>query len=127
MERNRHSVHDLQYHVVFVPKCRKAIFTDPVKGRVETILRFYARSAGARVLQVAVMPDHVHLIVRIPPQFCVATVIGQVKERSAKRFRMEPLLQPIVPATGPVWARGYCVVSFGADHKIVERYVNNQK
>lgn len=127
MEQNRHSVHDLLYHLVFCPKFRTPIFSDESKGRVRSILSYYARLAGARVITSAVLQDHVHIVLRIPPQFSITSVICLIKTRSSKQFRKEPLLTDLFPPHGPAWQRGFCIVSVGGNKSIVDAYVDRQK
>ena len=74
-----HSVWDCKYHVVWIPKCRKKVLYGQLRVHMGEILRELARQKESRVVEGHLMPDHVHMLISIPPKYAVASVVGFVK------------------------------------------------
>ena len=116
---------DCKYHVVFVPKYRQKRLYGKFRRRVGDIIRDLCRQRGVELLEGHLMPDHVHMYLRVPPKFSIAFVIGFLKGKSAVRIHRRVL--GTKRATGlHFWARGYCVSTVGLDDETIRRYIQDQ-
>lgn len=116
-----------RYHIVFVPKYRKRAIFGKLRKDIGRILRELCRQKGCRVVEGHAMPDHIHLLMSIPPKLPVAGVVGFIKGKSAIRIHREYLGRQRNFAGFHFWARGYCVSTVGLDEEKVRRYVQNQE
>ncbi len=123
---NRNVVYSCKYHVVWCPKYRRRVLVDGVDERLKEILLEVARERGAEILAVEVMPDHVHLLVEVDPQFGIHRLVRQMKGRSSNVLRKEfPWLKSRLPT---LWTNSYFVATVGgAPLAAVKRYVEAQK
>ena len=122
-----HATWDCKYHVVFIPKYRKKAVFGKIKKNLGVVFHDLARRRECRIEEGHLMPDHVHMLVSIPPKYSVAEVIGFIKgkssiwiaqniERKAKNF------------TGhKFWARGYFVSTVGRDEETIRAYIRNRE
>jgi putative transposase len=117
---------DCKYHVVIVPKYRKKVLYGKSRKRIGDILRDLCRQRGVDVMEGHLMPDHVHMCLRIPPKYSVAFVIGFLKGKSAVRIHRHILGHKRVTGMH-FWSRGYCVSTVGLDEKTVRRYIREQE
>ena len=78
-----HSVWDCKYHVVFIPKCRKKTLYGELRQRLGDVFRTLAKQKECQVVEGHLMPDHVHMLISIPPKYSVVQVIGYIKGKSA--------------------------------------------
>ena len=116
---------ECKYHVVFTPKYRTKVFYGRTRQRIGTILRELCRQKGIELLEGHAMPDHIHLMLSIPPKFSVANTVGFLKGKSAVRIHRE--LMGHKRMTGlHFWAAGYCVSTIGYDEEKIRHYVRNQ-
>lgn len=122
------TVYACQYHIVFCPKYRRKVLVHGVDTRFKEVTRqVLAESfAGAEVLEMEVMPDHVHLLLEIPPQHSPHSVVKRVKGTSSRVLRSEfPWLKSRIPT---LWTNSYFVSTVGgAPLEAVEAYIQNQK
>lgn len=121
------TVYSGKYHVIWCPKYRRRVLVGRVELRLKAIIDEVVDEAGGEVIEVEVMPDHVHLLVEIPPTVPLSRFIGLVKGRSSRLLRAEFVhLRRLPSLWSPSWfvstVGGHC--SAGA---IVRRYVENQK
>ena len=117
-----------QYHVVWVPKYRFRILTGKVASETEACVRAFTEQLGCELVELNIQPDHVHLLVLIPPKISVSGYVGTVKGRTAIRIfnRFRKLKEK--PYWGNhFWARGYCVDTVGLDSEMVRKYVKYQE
>ena len=104
---------DCKYHVVIVPKYRKRVLYGKLKLDVGEILRDLAKQKGIELLEGHLMPDHVHMCLKIPPKYSVAFALGFMKGKSAVRIHRKAGCKKV---TGMhFWSRGYCVSTVGLD------------
>lgn len=123
---NSNVVYSCKYHVVWCPKYRRAVLTGPVEKRLKSIIRDTAREKLADVIELEVMPDHVHLLVEVDPQYGVHRLIRQLKGRSSHILRREfPSLATRLPT---LWTNSYFVSTVGGSPlAVVKQYIENQK
>ena len=123
-KRLAHSIYECKYHGVFWPKYRYQILRDEVAEYTkQQIYRLCQQKEGVEVLELSVQPDHVHLVVSIPPKYAVSSVMGYLKGKLAIRLfdRYEKLGRRYWGRH--LWSRGYCVSTVGLDEEQIRKYV----
>ena len=113
---------DCKYHVVIVPKYRKKTLYGRFRHQVGDVLRDLCRQRGVELLEGHLMPDHIHMCLKVPPKFSIAFVIGFLKGKSAVRIHRNILKAKKVTGLH-FWARGYCVSTVNLDEETVRRYI----
>ena len=116
---------DCKYHVVIVPKYRRRKFYGSLRGEIGKILRDLCRQK--EIVLVNALPDHVHLLLSVPPKFSVANTVGYLKGKSAIRINRD-----LGKVKGSLygrafWSRGYCVSTVGLDEAMIKEYIQNQE
>ena len=117
---------DCKYHVVIVPKYRKKTLYGKFRHQVGDVLRDLCRQRGVELLEGHLMPDHIHMCLKVPPKFSIAFVIGFLKGKSAVRIHRSILKAKKVTGLH-FWARGYCVSTVGLDEETVRKYIREQE
>jgi putative transposase len=126
--RLAHSVYECKYHVVFCPKYRYRILRDEVAEYTrQQIYRLCQQKGEVEVLELNIQPDHVHLVVSIPPKYAVSNFMGYLKGKLAIRLfnRYEKLGRRYWGRH--LWSRGYCVSTIGLDEEQIRKYVKWQE
>lgn len=124
---NNNVVYRCAYHVVWCPKYRRSVLMPPVDSRLKQIIHEVAEERNAHIVELEVMPDHVHLLVEVDPQFGIHKLIKLIKGRSSHHLRQEfPSLRSRIPT---LWTNSYFVATVvgGAPLHIVKQYIENQK
>ena len=123
---NANVVYSCKYHLVWCPKWRRKVLVDGVDERLKVLLHQAAQEHGAEVIELEVMPDHVHLLVEVDPQFGIHRLVKLLKGRSSRVLRAEfPVLCRKLPT---LWTNAYFVATVGgAPLATVKRYIENQK
>jgi putative transposase len=120
-----HSRWDCKYHVIFVPKRRRQVLYGELRQKLKQIFHELARQKECQILEGHLMPDHVHMVIAIPPKYAVSAVIGFLKGKSA--IAVARLQGKERNFTGEhLWARGYAVSTVGFELDEVQRYVREQ-
>jgi len=113
----------MKYHVVWCPKYRRKILIGDIAARLNQIICEVCKEIQAEIIALAIMPEHVHLLLDIPPQLDIANVMQRIKGRASRILRMEFPLLKILPA---LWARGYYSGFVREDAvEVVRRYILN--
>lgn len=125
-KRNANIVYACQYHVVWCPKYRRKVLVGGVDERLKAILRAVAAERQAEVIELEIMPDHVHLLVGVDPQFGIHRLVRQMKGRSSRLLRQEfPALRSRLPT---LWTNSYFVATVGgAPLAAIKQYIEQQK
>ena len=123
---NNNVVYSCKYHVVWCPKYRRKVLVDGVDARLKEIARDVAGEMCFEILEMEVMPDHVHMLVEVNPQLGVHKAVKRIKGRSSHDLREEfPWLKKRLPS---LWTNSYFVSTVGgAPLEIVKQYIENQK
>ncbi|WP_100218544.1 IS200/IS605 family transposase [Alicyclobacillus hesperidum] len=123
---NRNVVYSCKYHVVWCPKYRRKVLVNGVDERLKEILQAVAEERRAEIIEMEVMPDHVHLLVEVDPQFGIHRLVKQMKGRSSRILRQEfPGLRSRLPT---LWTNSYFVSTVGgAPLAVIKQYIENQK
>ncbi len=118
---------ECKYHVVIVPKYRRREFYGRRRKEVGVILRELCRQKGIEVLKGHARPDHVHMLLSVPPKYAIAFAIGYLKGKSAVRIHRELLRTRGTLFGRAFWSRGYCVSTVGLDEAMIKEYIQNQE
>ncbi len=117
---------DCKFHVVFVPKYRRKELYGKVRVAVGRILRDLCEQKGIGLVEGHVAPDHIHMLLQIPPKYSVAYTVGFLKGKSAVRIHRELLKEKRLTGLH-FWATGYWVSTVGRDEEAVRKYVREQE
>ena len=121
----RKAVFSVKYHVIWCPKYRRQLLAGAVEDRLRRLIAAVAAEVGAHVIEVEVMPDHVHLLIEVPPSVALSRLIQMLKGRCSRRLRAEfPHLRRGAALWSPSWLAS---TVGGAPLEVVRRYVENQK
>lgn len=123
---NRNVVYSCKYHVVWCPKYRRRVLVNGVDTRLKEIITETVFEFQADLIELEVMPDHVHLLVEVDPQFGIHKLVKHLKGRSSRLLRREfPALKSRLPS---LWTNSYFVSTVGgAPLEIIRQYIENQK
>ena len=116
-----------RYHVVFVPKYRKRTIFGQLRRQIGGMLRALCVQHEVELIEGHAMPDHVHLLLSIPPKYSVANTVGFVKGKSAIQIHRQFLGRERNFTGFHFWARGYCVSTVGLDEQVVRAYIRDQE
>ena len=123
---NNNVIYSSKYHCVWCPKYRRKVLIERVAVRLEEIIRKTALRYRAEVIALEIMPDHVHLLVEVDPQFGIHRLIKNIKGVTSHDLRREfPSLRSRLPS---LWTNSYFVSTVGgAPLAVIKQYVENQK
>jgi len=122
-----HTKWECKYHVVFIPKYRKKRIYGGIRRQLGDVLRRLAEQRESRVEEGHLMPDHVHMMLSIPPKYSVAQVIGYMKGKSAIHIAREFAGRKRNFVGQHFWARGYYVSTVGSDEAVIREYIQRQE
>ena len=122
-----HTKWDCKYHIIWIPKYRtKAIFED-LRKYLGEIFRELALQKECKVVERHLMPDHVHILLSIPPKYSVSQVVGYIKGKSAIQIARNVQGRKKNFVGQHFWARGYYVSTVGKDEEAVREYIQRQE
>lgn len=127
MESLQHTVWECKYHVVFIPKYRKKTLFGAIRKELGVVFRDLARHKECRVEEGHTMPDHVHMLLSIPPKYSVAQIMGYIKGKSAIHVARTYGGKKRNFVGESFWARGYFVSTVGRDEEKIREYIRNQE
>jgi putative transposase len=122
-----HSVWDCKYHIVWIPKCRRKALYGELRQYLPETIKELARQRESNILEGHLMPDHVHIMIEIPPKYSVATVVGYIKGKSAIAIARNFMGRKRNFIGQNFWARGYYVSTVGLDEEVIRNYIRNQE
>ena len=126
MRHNNNVVFDCKFHVVWCPKYRRKILKDGIDARLRGIIFDVCREYEALIIETEIMPDHVHLLVDIDPQFGIHRLVKLIKGRSSRLLRQE--FRECRTRLPSLWTNSYFVSTVGgAPLAIIKKYIENQK
>ena len=122
---NNNIVYSCKYHVVWCPKYRRKVLTDDVAIRLKELLTQEAASINADIIEMEIMPDHVHLLIEVDPQYGINKAVRHLKGSSSRILRNEfPSLKTRLPA---LWTTSYFVSTVGSvSLEGIKKYIENQ-
>ncbi len=128
MDKNSlsHIQWNCKYHVVFAPKYRRQAMYGKIKSDVGKILRKLCDQKGVEILEATACPDHVHMILAIPPKYSISSVMGYLKGKSSLMIFDRHANLKYKYGNRHFWCRGYYVDTVGRNEKAIREYVKNQ-
>ena len=122
-----HTKWECKYHVVFIPKCRRKVLYGEVRQHLGEVFHELARQRESQILEGHLCPDHVHMMIRIPPKYSVSHVVGYIKGKSAIRVARDFMGRQRNFKGYHFWARGYFVSTVGIDEGTIREYIRGQE
>ena len=122
-----HSRWDCTYHVVFIPKCRRKMLYGEIRKHLGVIFHELARQKECPIIEGHLVSDQVHLCIKIPPKYAVASVIGFLKGKSALAIARQFSGKARNLTGEHFWARGYAVSTVGFELEAVKKYIREQE
>ncbi len=121
-----HSKWDCKYHLIFIPKMRKKKLYGKIRPALGKIFHALASQKECMIIEGHIMPDHVHMLIEIPPKIAASSDIGYIKGKSAIAIAREFGRQRNF--TGEhFWARGYAISTVGFEEEVIRKYINDQE
>lgn len=123
---NKNVVYSCKFHVVFCPKYRRKVLVNGINVRLKELIESICQEIHVDLIEMEIMPDHVHLLIDVDPQFGVHRAVKTIKGKSSRILRQEfPVLTTRLPT---LWTNSYFVSSVGgAPLSAVKEYIQNQK
>ena len=123
---NKNIVYSCKYHVVWCPKYRRKVLVDDVANSLKEMIVEICNINQAELIELEIMPDHVHLLVDVDPQFGIHKLIKLIKGRTSRELRSKyPFLKTKLPT---LWTNSYFVSTVGgAPLSVIKQYIENQK
>ena len=122
-----HSTWDCKYHVVFTPKYRKKVLYGVIRRDLREVFHRLAKQKECAIESGHLMPDHVHMLIAIPPKHSVSTIVGFLKGKSSIWIAQHVANKQRNFAGHKFWARGYFVSTVGANEQVIRAYIENQE
>ena len=122
-----HTKWECKYHVVFIPKCRRKNLYGKLRKHLGDVFRELALRKESRVEEGHLMPDHVHMMLSIPPKHAVSQVVGYIKGKSAIHIARVYGERKRNFVGQHFWARGYFVSTLGRDEEVIREYIQRQE
>lgn len=121
-----HSKWNCKYHVVFAPKYRRKVFYGEKRLEIGMILRELCRWKGVNIIEAEVCPDHIHMLLEIPPKLSVSSFMGFLKGKSSLMIYEKWGSMKYRYRNRQFWCRGYYVDTAGKNTKAIKDYIANQ-
>ena len=121
-----HTTWNCKYHIVFAPKYRRKIFFGQKRLEIGAILRSLCEWKEVNIVEAEVCPDHVHMLVEIPPKLSVAGFMGYLKGKSSILIYQKYANMKFKYRNREFWCRGYYVDTVGKNKKAIQEYIANQ-
>ena len=122
-----HSKWECKYHVVFIPKYRRKLLYGQIRKELGEVFHRLSAQRESRIEEGHLMPDHVHMMLSIPPKYAVSQVIGFMKGKSAIHIAREFGERRRNFVGQHFWARGYFVSTVGRDEAVIRQYIRDQE
>jgi putative transposase len=122
-----HTTWECKYHVVFIPKYRRKTLYGELRRHLGDVFRKLAEQKESRVEEGHLMPDHVHMMLSIPPKHAVSQVVGFIKGKSAIHIARSFSERKRNFVGQHFWARGFFVSTVGRDEEAVREYIRHQE
>jgi len=126
-ESLKHTTWECKYHVVFIPKCRRKVLYQGIRQELGTVFRSLAEQWECKVEEGHLMPDHVHMLLSVPPKYSVSNVMGFIKGKSAIHIARVYAGRRRNFVGQHFWARGYWVSTVGKNEAAVRQYIQDQE
>ena len=122
-----HTRWNCKYHIVFIPKYRRKEIYGKIRVDIGQIIRQLCAYKGVEIMEAHAMPDHIHMLVRIPPKIAVSNFMGYLKGKSSLMIFERHANLKYKYGNRNFWAKGFYVSTVGLDTKKVQEYIQNQE
>lgn len=126
LKHTAHSSYRCEYHVVFAPKYRRKVIYGEIKRDIGVILRKLCNEMKVEIIEAEACPDHIHMLVSIPPYMSIAQFVGTLKSKSALMIFDRHANLKYRYGSRNFWCRGYYVDTVGKNEKMIREYIRNQ-
>ena len=121
-----HTKWNCKYHVVFAPKFRRKVIYNQLRKDIGKILRMLCDRKGIEIIEAELCPDHVHMLIKVPPKMSIAGAIGYLKGKSTLLIFERHADMKYKYGQRQFWCRGYYVDTVGKNAKAIQEYIANQ-
>lgn len=123
---NNNVVYSCKYHVVWCPKYRRKVLENGIDDRLKELIEEICTESDVQIIEMEIMPDHVHLLIEVDPQYGIHRAVKKIKGRTSRILRQEfPILVRRLPT---LWTNSYFVSTVGgAPLAVIKQYIENQK
>jgi putative transposase len=122
-----HTKWECKYHVIFIPKYRRKALYKELRRYLREVFRQLAEQKESRIEEGHLMPDHVHMMIAIPPKYAVSQVVGYIKGKSAIHLARTYGERKRNFVGQHFWARGFFVSTVGRDEEVIREYIRRQE
>ena len=126
VKQTAHSSYRCEYHIVFAPKYRRKVIYSQLKKDVGEILRKLCNELKVEIIEAQACPDHIHMLVSIPPYMSISQFVGTLKSKSALMLFDRHANLKYKYGSRNFWCRGYFVDTVGKNEKMIAEYIKNQ-
>ena len=126
MDSLSHTKWNCKYHLVFAPKYRRQAIHGKVKEDIGRMLRKLCEYKEVEILEAEACPDHIHMLVTIPPKYSVAQIVGYLKGKSSLMIFEKYANMKYKYGNRHFWCRGYYVDTVGKNTKAIAEYIQQQ-
>ena len=121
-----HTTWNCKYHIVFAPKYRRKVFFNQKRLEIGAILRSLCEWKEVNIIEAEVCPDHVHMLIEIPPKLSISGFMGYLKGKSSILIYQKYANMKFKYRNREFWCRGYYVDTVGKNTKAIKEYIANQ-
>ena len=122
-----HTKWNCKYHVVFAPKYRRKVFFGEKRREIGSILRTLCNWKGIKIIEAEVCPDHIHMLIEIPPKIAVSSFMGYLKGKSTLMIFERHANMKYKYGRRVFWAKGYYVNTVGGNEAKIRKYIQDQE
>lgn len=126
INKTAHSTYRCEYHIVFAPKYRRQIVYGQIKKDIGTIFRKLCNEKKVEIIEAEACPNHIHMLVSIPPYLSIAQFVGFLKSKSTLMIFDRHANLKYKYGSRSFWCRGYYVDTIGKNERIIQEYIKNQ-
>jgi len=121
-----HTTWNCKYHIVFAPKYRRQVIYGQLRRDIGKILRMLCERKEIKIIEAECCPDHIHMLVEIPPKYSVSEIVGYLKGKSSLMIFDRHANMKYRYGNRHFWCRGYYVDTVGKNAKKIEEYIRTQ-
>ena len=127
LKHTAHSSYRCEYHIVFAPKYRRKVFYEDKRLEIREILRKLCEWKGVEIIEGEICPDHIHMLVSIPPKMSVSSFMGYLKGKSALMIFDKHANLKYKFGNRHFWSEGYYVSTVGLNEATIRKYIEDQE
>ena len=121
-----HTTWNCKYHIVFAPKYRRKVFFNEKRSDIREIIRTLCQWKGVEIIEGEVCPDHIHLLLSIPPKYSVSSFMGYLKGKSSLMIFQKYGNMKFAYRNREFWCKGHYVDTVGKNTAAIKKYIENQ-